>query len=286
MWWLTLGAALAQSTDPDPYLAADLGFGGAIRANPGAYGAAITAPAIIALSPRYSVGGGGRIGSSKVRRVDAGAIDSTTGPVALGAVFIRESLERDATVGELPGWLEDSSDLLNPQVHTSFGGGLAASFLNRRLAVGAGARYWAYTSRFVDSASDIQAFASVAGRLSRGVYLSVGGENLLPTGWDLAQPTISTAARWEESGIFALEADLITQLGDEAGLSALHTGIEGWVSEFVPLRFGYQRDYKDPSHTITAGFGAGSEQAILEYGASLQLGSLEHAHSLSMRVFL
>lgn len=286
MWWCALGLAFAQSTDPDPNMANDLGFGGAVRANPGSFGAAITAPAVLALSPRFSLGVGGRLGSSKVRRVEAGAVDSVTGPLTLGAIFIREGYTRDATTAELPGWLEDPDDLSNPQSHTTIGGGLAASFLNRRLALGGGIRYWAYTSRFIDDDDDIQAFASVAARLGEGVYLSVSGENLLPTGWDLAQPQISTAARWEAPGYFALEADLITELGDTPGPSMLHTGAEGWVGEFVPLRFGYQRDLNEGDNTLTFGLGAGSEQAILEYGVSLELGTLEHAHSLTMRFFL
>jgi len=285
MWWLALAPALAQATDPDPLQAADLGFGGAIRANPYSISAALTAPAVIALTPVYSVGVGGRVGSSKVRRVDAGAIDSTTGPISLGVVYIRESFTRDATTGELPGWLEDPTDIVNPQTHTILGGGLAGSFLNRRIGIGAGVRYWTYSSRFVETDSAIQAHASVAARLGRGVFLSVGGENLLPNAWDLATPAVSTSVRWEEKGIFALEADLVTDVSSGIGAPKLYTGAEGWVSEFVPLRLGYQRDFAEASNTVSAGIGAGEEQAILEYGASLELDSLEHTHALTLRIF-
>lgn len=285
LWWL-LGIGVALANDPDPFLAADLGMGGAVRANPSAFGASLSAPAIVALSPRYSLGMGGRIGSSSVRRVDAGAIDSTTGPLALGAVFVRESLVRDATTDELPGWLEDASDLVNPQTHTSVGGGVAMSWLNRRISVGAGARYWQYASRFVEREQTVQAHASVAGRLGEGVYLSLSGENLLPGGWDLAQPAIGTALRLEKASVAAWGVDLVTGLGEDAGLSALHTGAEVWVGEFVPVRFGYQRAFQTQQNTWSGGVGVGAEQAILEYGMNIQPDTSSHTHALSLRIFL
>lgn len=286
MWWLTLGVVFANVNDPDPNLAADMGAGGAVRANPGSFAAAMSAPAIIALSPRFCFGVGGRLGTSETRRVDAGTIDSMTGPVSLGVVFARESLKRDATVDELPGWLEDTSDILNPQTHNAVGAGLAVSWLQRRLSVGIGGRYWRYSSRFVESEQNYQAQLSVAARLRDGIFLSLSGENLLPNQWDFAQPQIGTAVRFERQGVAALAVDVVTALRSEPGLETLHAGTELWVGEFVPLRFGYQRDFATEENALSAGIGTGTEQAILEYGANLTLGSMEHVHALSIRFFL
>jgi hypothetical protein len=286
MWWLSLGVSVAAVNDPDPNLAADVGVGGAVRANPGSFAAAMTAPAVLALSPRYCIGFGGRVGTSQTRRLDAGAIDSMTGPISLGAVFARESLKRDATVEELPGWLEDNSDILNPQTHNAVAAALAVSWFQRRLAVGIGGRYWQYTSRFVEADQKYQAQVSVAGRLRDGIYLSLSGENLLPMQWDFAQPQLGTAIRLDKKGVASLSVDLVTALKDDPGLSSLSAGTELWVGEFLPLRVGYQRDFAAQEDVISAGIGTGTEQAILEYGANLTLGSLEHVHALSLRFFL
>ncbi|MFT5681054.1 MAG: hypothetical protein ACI8RZ_001960, partial [Myxococcota bacterium] len=74
----------------DPWMAPSMAAGGVTRANPTSMGAILTAPATLALTPRYEVAGGGRIGSSQVRRVEAAATDSSTGPLTLGLMYIRE----------------------------------------------------------------------------------------------------------------------------------------------------------------------------------------------------
>ena len=285
MWWLALGTAtaLAQSTALDPLTATDLGAGGVLYANPGAPGAAIVAPAVLALSPRYQIVAGGRLGTSHVRRIELAATDSSTGPITLGAFAAREGFTRDATVSELPGWLEPDDDISNPQTHTLLGGGLALSMLNRQLALGAGVRYQQYTSRFTDLTRDWQATASLAARPAKGVYLGLSAEELLPQDAQV-DPRIALAARWEEGRRAALEADLLTRLD---GLEAVVLGAEVWASETVPLRVGYRRALGDaPTDTLTAGLSVASDQAALDYGAQLTLGSLEHTHGLSLRIFL
>lgn len=283
MWWWTIGSALAQSTIPDPFMAEDLGYGGAVRANPTAFGASVTAPAVIALQPNYTLAAGGRLGSEQVRRIEGGAIDSMTGPIALGAMYIREDAEREATIDELPGWLRPNADTLNPQLNTIVGGGLATSFMERRLAVGAGVRYQRFASRFTDATGTFQAFASVAGRLREGIFLSLSAENLIPS--DDLDPGAAMAVRFANEDRASLAAELLSEFGDSFAVSEVRTGAEVKIGEYVPVRAGYRRHFVDQTDTVSLGLGVGTQEAMFEYGVSLELESWEQLHALNLRIF-
>ncbi len=283
MWWFGLGVLVGKSQAADPAMATSMGEGGVSRANTAGMGAILTAPALIALTPRYEVAGGGRIGTSKIRRLEAAALDSTTGPVALGLAFIKEGASFAATADELPGWLEPGEDTINPYTETTFGGGLAFSFLNRHLAMGLTARYERYSSRFADQEDAFQGGLSVAGQVGGKAFLSLSAEDLVPS--DDVDPGIGTGLRWQPTERFGIELDTLTRLGESTDLAEISAGMEAFPVEALPLRAGFRREALTGADYATAGIGIASEEASLDYAVSLQLGAWEHAHALSLRLF-
>ena len=292
MWWIGLGVLMKNSLAADPWMAPSMAAGGVTRANPTSMGAILTSPATLALTPRYEIALGGRLGSSKVRRVEAAATDSSTGPLTLGLMYLREGASFEATPDELPGWLTPDQDTINPYTESTVGGGLAMSWLNRHLSAGIGGRFTRYASRFAEQ-SDTYAFnASVAGQIDEQVFIALTGENLYSTDSSDALK-VGTGLRWQpprrdNSGTSALgiETDLVAVLGEEAMLSDIHLGLEVRPSPFVPIRMGLHRDQLSGSDAVTAGLGAGTEEAMFEYAARLQTSTWAHSHSLSLRFFL
>ena len=289
MWWIALGV-VSNSLAADPWMAPSMAAGGTTRANPGAMGAILTAPATLALSPRYEMAAGGRLGTSKVRRVEAAAVDSSTGPLTLGLMYIREGASFEATPDQLPGWMTPDQDTINPYTDTTVGGGLAMSWLNRHLSAGIGGRFTRYESRF-SAQSDNYAFnASLGGQVADQLFIAVTGENLYSTD-SRDQLAIGSGLRWqlpptaEGVSLFGLEADLVTTLGEATTLSDIHLGLEARPSPFVPLRLGFHRDQLAGADYATAGLGAGTAEALFEYAARVQLSAWEHSHTLSLRFF-
>ena len=123
MWWIGLGVLMKNSLAADPWMAPSMAAGGVTRANPTSMGAILTSPATLALTPRYEIALGGRLGTSKVRRVEAAATDSSTGPLTLGLMYLREGASFEATPDELPGWLTPDQDTINPYTESTVGGG-------------------------------------------------------------------------------------------------------------------------------------------------------------------
>jgi hypothetical protein len=266
-----------------------MAVGGATRANPTAMGTILTAPATLALTPRYEVAVGGRLGTSKVRRIEAAATDSSTGPLTLGLMYIREGASFEATPDELPGWLLPGEDTLNPYTETTVGGGVAMSWLNRHLALGAGGRFSRYASRFSEQHDDYAFNASLGGQVQEQLFLALTGENLYSTDPD-DDLKLGSGIRWQppsKDGTprFGVETDLVMTLGDAAVLSDIHAGLEVRPSPFVPLRAGFHRDQLAGADHVTAGIGAGSQEALFEYATSVQLSAWEHSHTLSLRLF-
>ncbi|MEL6342893.1 MAG: hypothetical protein AAFV53_07150 [Myxococcota bacterium] len=284
MWWCLLGMAFAQSRTPDPFFADDLGGGGAIRADPIAVGASLTAPAVMALQPNYTLIASGRLGTDRVRRYGAGAIDSQTGPVALGAVFIRETANRDATTEELPGWLLPDDDIQNPQENTIIGGGLATSFAERRFAVGAGMRYHRFSSRFSDPTDTYQAHASIAGRVRENIFLSASAEDLLPVDQVFA-PKAALAARAASKEGSDLSVETIADFDDGLSVSEVRAGGQLMLGIFVPIRAGYRHVLATSQDIVTAGIGVGTDEGIFNYGFSYDIDNNEQLHALSLRIF-
>lgn len=291
MWWIGLGVLMKNSLAADPWMAPSMAAGGVTRANPSSMGAILTSPAILALTPRYEVAVGGRLGTSKVRRVEAAATDSSTGPLTLGLMYIREGASFDATSDELPGWLTPDQDTLNPYTQSTVGGGLAMSWLNRHLSAGLGGRFTRYASRFADQSDTYALNASVAGQIDEQVFIALTGENLYSTDSSDALK-LGTGIRWQPqrqdnsgTSAFGIEADLVAVLGEPSLLSDIHLGLEARPSPFVPIRMGVHRDQLSGSDFVTAGLGAGTEEAMFEYASRVQRTTLEHSHSLSLRFF-
>ena len=272
-------------------MAPSMAVGGVTRANPTAMGAILTSPATLALTPRYEVAVGGRLGTSKVRRVEAAATDSSTGPLTLGLMYIREGASFEATPDELPGWLIPEQDTINPYTESTVGGGLAMSWLNRHLSAGLGGRFTRYASRFSEQADTYALNASVAGQIDERVFIALTGENLYSSDSSDAMK-LGTGLRWQPprrdssgASAFGIEADLVSTLGEDPLLTDIHLGLEARPSPFVPLRVGLHRDRLSGSDAWTAGLGAGTKEAMFEYAARLQRTTLAHSHSLSLRFF-
>lgn len=288
MWWIGLGV-ISNSLAADPWMAPSMAAGGVTRANPTAMGAILTAPATLALTPRYEVAGGGRIGTSAVRRVEAAATDSTTGPLTLGLMYIREGASFEATPDELPGWLLPGEDTLNPYTETTVGGGVAMSWLNRHLSAGVGGRFTRYASRFSEQSDNYALNASLGGQVDEQLFLALTGENLYSTD-SRDDLKLGSGIRWQppaRSGAarFGIEADLVATLAEVTTLSDIHLGIEARPSPYVPLRAGFHRDQLAGADYVTGGIGAGSPEALFEYAARVELSAWEHSHSLSLRLF-
>lgn len=288
MLWTGLGVLVNISLAADPLMPPAMAMGGATRANPSALGTIATSPATLALTPRYEVAAGGRLGTSQVRRFEVAATDSTTGPLTLGLQFIRENASFEATPDELPGWLVPGEDTLNPYNDSTLTGGLAMSWLNRSIAAGVTGNFQRYASRFAAESDTYGVGLSLAGHVQEQLFLSVTGENLYTTTNDAMK--FGSGIRYQTPALqgvsrFGIEANLVTALVDTVVLSDIHLGLEGRPSDYVPLRVGFHRDQLAGVDYVSAGLGAGSQEGLLEYAARLQLSAWEHSHALSLRLF-
>ncbi len=298
--WGALAVAVigAPASASDPELAREVGGGGASRADLGSLSAAATAPALLPLRPRYDVGGGIRFGPDSGITWQAAAVDSQTGPVALGLLVSRTTEVTQVREDDLPGWRETDTPIGERRdARTRLGGALAISALERQLGFGASVTWHHRTDGFDRSEGRVTAGASVAAHLGQQLVVSVNGENLIPTGLWFA-PTLGTAGlRWAPAEVAALQGDLILDFSSRPGevAAGARVGVEAIAGRVVPLRLGWAHLEAvesldgDPEDRLTAGIGVGNAQAALDYGfqAGLDGGDdegLRQWHAVSLRL--
>ncbi len=99
-----------------------------------------------------------------------------------------------------------------------------------------------------------------------GLHLGVVGKNLTNPGTALA-PTTLTGAIGYQNGIFAVEADLLTDFTTwKESKERLMVGGEIFVANHVPIRVGYRYDDGMRTHSISGGVGYVDRQFSAEFG--------------------
>ena len=287
---LWVAVAPANSRAADPTLPAELGQGGAHRADPQSLTAVATAPAMIAMDRRYSVDVAGRFGSQREQTWQAAISDSMTSPVALGVLFAyNRTIPDDTSPGELPGWKLPSEDLESKRMRMSVGGALAAAWLDEVVAAGINVFYHRTASTFVEANNAIDGGANVAVMLANDVYLSVVAENILPhKGFDDAPFRTGGGLRWAPQKRGGLELDVLTDLDATGGPALiLNGGGSAWLAEKIWLAGGYELNRATGIDRASAGFGFGSDRAVLRYTFATPIGGTDDGfqsqHAVGLR---
>ena len=104
----------------------DVSMAGMSRANLDSFESIRYASSTLALLSRYQIGVGADLKSGLDWQAEAAALDSNTGPVALGLLFQYSSGEEVIAGDALPGWRLPEDDLIEDQTDVLFGAGAAA----------------------------------------------------------------------------------------------------------------------------------------------------------------
>lgn len=270
-----------------------LGQGGTTRADLDGVGMISDAPAVMALRPRYDVQIGGGLGPQGERLIQAAALDSRTGPVALGLGFARKVHTPPTLPEDLPGWQIPGADTDNPRVEMVAGGALAGAWADRSVSLGLGAWYAGEGSRFGGETHWVEASISGAARVGEVLTIGLSGQNLVPGGFTWLPLTLGGGVRADAEDVFGVGADLAVDLEsrDEPAL-VLATGLDATLAEVLVLRAGYELDEVLGGGAATFGLGATGANGGLDYAMVLGLhgdrpqGLASSRHVLSLRLRL
>lgn len=282
---LALLPGLALAGD-EARFATDLGAAGTSRANLRSLSAVLTAPSVIPLVSRYDVSAGLRLGPDKGRNFHAGAVDSMTGPVAMGFLLEHQRSNAAPTTGELPGWIEPGEELENPHRGWTVGGAVGGAWLGRSVSLAAGPVYRWRGSNYDDPTHDWNAVASAGAHLADQVILTVSGENLIPTDFADAPLRAGAGLRWQPTDGAGLEADVLTTIEGDVAVG-FAVGGEVLVAGKVPVRGGFERDREASIDAVCAGLSFGEEGAMVDYGFRMVVGqeeSFRSWHGLTLRM--
>ena len=297
-WGLCLAAAAPAAAGPVVGGAEATAMGGTTRVSLRSTGSVLTAPAVLALRPRYELQVTGEAGPDSLLGVRAYALDSSTGPLALGLGYQYAHTVPDTRVEDLPGWLLPDDDLQNESARTVVGGGLSTSFGDRRVALGLGFSWLNQATRYTDNENWFEGSVSVAGRIGseEELVLSAVADNLLTPGHEDTPLTFAGGATFRPAPPIALASQLDVLTGTFEGPAEVGfgVGLEGLIAETVALRGGFHRDPDRDSDLATAGVGAFTDAMSVDYAAELVVGhagrvpagwddgKLRHQHSLSL----
>lgn len=243
--------------DAPAALAPELAEGGATRANPLGLGAVYTAPATMALIPRYTVGGGVRLGPSGDHLMQVEAMDSQTGAFALGLAWLRRKRIVEAPTSELPGWMPSGSrDTTSTVRDLVVGGSAAFAPTSRHVSAGFGVFYHGYRSTYADAVGSFNLAASLAARLEGGWIFSLTAQDLLQSQVPGVRALGGIGMRWQptDGAGIGIDASLPLDGGGGAGLSA---GGVYTVEQVLPVRLGMSRTAQGDRY---ASFGLGLTQ--------------------------
>lgn len=272
--------------------------GGTTRVGTHTTGSVLTAPAVLALRARYELQVTGEAGPDKLLGLRAYALDSSTGPVALGLGYQYSHAVPKTRVEDLPGWVLPEDDLENETGQTVLGGGLATSFADRRVALGLGFSWHNQATHYSDVQSWFQGNVSVAGRLGQDdqVVLSAVADNVLTPADDETPLTFGGGLSLRpvpELGLLA-QVDVATGTFQGPARVGMGFGLEGLLGQVVALRGGFRRDLDRESDLATMGLGAFTDAMSVDYAAELYVGQpfgppagwdddkLRHQHLLSL----
>lgn len=231
------------------------------------------APAVLALSARYDLSASGTLTPGLGWGGNVAAVDSRTGPVAMGFGFEYGQTSPPPTGEELPGWLPEDEDPLNAVTEWSLTGGAGVGFFDRRFSVGAlGFRRWrdaTYTREDVYWDAGL----SLAGRPVAPLVLSANARRVawLATQDEDHPMELSFGAGYEPVEAFTLGAEASLELDDPA--LSWRAGLEGRVAQQkLPLRLGLAQDAELDTWFVSAGLGIWTGRAGLDYGARVDIG--------------
>ncbi|NOY24912.1 MAG: hypothetical protein GXP62_03480 [Oligoflexia bacterium] len=251
-------------------------MGGVTRASLRSSASVLTDPAVLALTPRYELQASGGLGPDSLLGLKAYALDSSTGPIALGIGYEYDHSVPATSNSDLPGWLAVDDDLSNESVKTVFGGGLGTSFGDRRLGLGLGFSWLNSATRFGGDTSWFQGNVSVAGRIGpdEALVVALVADNLLSPANTETPLTFGGGATWRpiEQVALATQVDVVTGTFDGPPQVGFGLGLEGLIAESVALRGGFKRDLDRLSDLATMGIGVYSDQMSLDYAAELVVG--------------
>jgi hypothetical protein len=261
---------MVSAEPPSWAFAGDMGLASTHLADTYSLATIVDSPASLALRSRYDVAGAGGIGGQQGLSWQAGAVDSTAGPIALGVGMWRHADSTTATGMDMPGWRTPDDDLINPAQDTRVAGALAMTDVGRMVAVGASFIYDYGHTRFGGEGRQVHAVASAAARVAEGWRISggIGGLGLWATdGAERhAKPMLLLGLSGEPVAGLSLGFDATRTLADEAAME-LRTGVEGYVVPKFCLRAGAAWDGTDVE--LGAGLGFGGRTAGWDLGARL-----------------
>jgi hypothetical protein len=294
--------------------AIDLSLADISRANLDAFSSTRYSAAVLPLLARYQVAGTGNIQFDGLSIDDwsgnVAAVDSNTGPIAMGAFLQYGTGVANLEGVSLPGWKEPEESLERDFADIIIGGGLAVSFKNRKIGLGLNGAYYGRTYTVSnDSETGIEKLAfwkedieitkiqqvelnvSVAGKIANQVVV-VGGVNDLIGITDARYPYI--AARFSAvdqpfRGAYrsygGVEVDLETMISSD-GFALHYTGISGdiLIASQVALRGGYRYDFHKKEQVPGIGIGLDDSQISLDYGFGVVIGEvMDYRHSIGIR---
>lgn len=250
--------------------------GGVSRANVRSGAAVLTAPAVLPLVPRYQIQASGLVGPDALLGVRAYALDSNTGPVALGLAYHYDHAVPQTSESDLPGWVLPDDTLENELGRTVFGGGLATSFADRRVGLGVTLAWNQRATRFTELERWMQGGVSLAGRVGPEdmLVLAVAADNLFVPSKEVDPLTFGGGLAYRPVPAFALLGQLDVETGafDGPAQVGFGGGVEVDAAQVVAIRGGFQRDVDRDSDLLTAGLGGHGEQAALDYAAEIVVG--------------
>lgn len=241
--------------------------------------------AAAALVEQYQVVTGGIAGPDHTWGLRAGAMDSRTSKITLGATFRRTWDNTPPTGVDLPGWWPVGQDWDNPAVHQGVQVAGALPFLERRLSAGAVLRYDWRSSEIAGASSAFNMGVGVAGVPVKTFTLAATATNLLENNYADTERTLSLGAAWAPGTYLQLQLGADAPLDKDFAWSrmAWKAGGSIGVAEAFHLNLGYFDEAA--AGQATAGLTISSPQADLDYGVRLAVADPKRTfHALDLRL--
>jgi len=238
-----------------------------------------------ALDPRYVIFAGAGLGPDDYVNLRAGALDSRTSPVALGAGYARLVDDVAPTGADRPGWTTPGAALSNPTAWQRVHLGIGVPFLERRMSVAASARYDWRTSALAGADNAFDFGLSVAGRPVEQVTLALGARNLLDSDYPRITREADLGVRWTPGPRFGVEADISSPIDANFSVDRFvwRGGLDAGLAEWLALRGGWSTEAG--TNFASVGVGLIHTSVVLDYGVKIQLDDpSRNWHALDLRV--
>jgi hypothetical protein len=296
---VTVGVVLVSFTAPPAHASSDhpldhpevmgarsLGRGGVGRADATDISGEELNLAAVSLIPSYSFFGGAELGPDGRFLARAGAVDSRTSPVALGAGYRWRADNVPPTGAALPGWAPaDGEALDNPTTAHRVHLGVALPFLERRLSLAVHTRFDWWDAEIAGPANAFNFGFSVAGRPVPSLTVAAGARSLLTTVDTRTQREVDLALRFDPGPYLGFEADVVAPIADGLDVDTFEwrAGLDVSATQWLALRGGWSMD--SGGHNAHLGLGLVSDKATLDYGIKVQLDAPERNwHALDLRI--